>query len=584
MPCKTQFGKCFHTRFGCRSAYIPCGSSGLSQCSFCAKAASKVTTSRTVHLSVAERQSFADGGSVQTRAEVCRQAIETYGLTSDDEVQAVMSLGLQMSESPESVIDGQFVSQVKELTKPQQRMLDDAFDWDTILPEELWQTQTHSSTKKDTAEAKPLPEEYMDRTTLGDRTTSQFQANRDALMARPFPTDIKSLCDALKGLKIPNVSSFSAFENAIKSSKNICLDHVIDGKQRFQDLCIPVVQELIDGIVQDNKVQTGLISETVMSACIASAMGLTEHYCRYTADSELPDEVRKQLDSKTLDNAKFIYWDSEYNNIMVQRGDPGEIDMLLISNGQKIRGEIKQNVARYGEVDLGINATGTEFMKFRTKKSNEELGINLSTINDILVDAITDDEGNLHSLRQRKENQFENQDDINIKLSVNQARKLAHEYFKSHGIDVLFTYNKRGEIICITDSDIDHLPASTFAGSEIRVIGHNTHKLPKEETALLRQRLPESAIDGDIITLGNSELIDIIPRGAEKDVKSFHFEDIDGNRDYVIQKKHMKDNGDGTWSFPIDAVLATAPSLSAHLTATNLTPEHNEMTTTRKNK
>ncbi len=216
--------------------------------------------------------------------------------------------------------------------------------------------------------------------------------------------------------------------------------------------------------------QPGTIIECVLAQTIANMYNLScfvDSFHSYIR--ELPANVLPYLraEENTL-LCRYIYYDpNNYENFLIQYGNPTSYDADLFLNNHIVKLEFKDRLARAGERDIKqYDENGKLLMDNDFLRDNSEY---IPLINQF------NEETDIFS-RYNPECANVNYNDFDEKTK----REILRSYFTSLGIDTLVTLDKDNELLAITIDCVDgtdNFDIISTDGSEIRPAGKNPGKV-----------------------------------------------------------------------------------------------------------
>ncbi len=216
--------------------------------------------------------------------------------------------------------------------------------------------------------------------------------------------------------------------------------------------------------------QPGTIIECVLAQTIANMYNLScfvDSFHSYIR--ELPANVLPYLraEENTL-LCRYIYYDpNNYDNFLIQYGNPTSYDADLFLNNHIVKLEFKDRIARAGERDIKqYDENGKLLLDNKFMKENPEYIPLIKQFNE---------ETDIFSRYSPKCSS------VNYKEFDEETKKdILRSYFSNLGIDVLVTLDKNNELLAITIDCVDgtdNFDIISTKGSEIRPAGKNPRKV-----------------------------------------------------------------------------------------------------------
>lgn len=301
-----------------------------------------------------------------------------------------------------------------------------------------------------------------------------------------------------------------------------------------------------------NALQPGTIIECVLAQTIANMYNLScfvDSFHSYIR--ELPANVLPYLraEENTL-LCRYIYYDpNNYNNFLIQYGNPTSYDADLFLNNHIVKLEFKDRLARAGERDIKrYDENGKLIIDNEFFRDNSEY---IPLINQF------NEETDIFSRYSSKCTTINYND-----FDEETKKEILRSYFTSLGIDTLITLDKDNNLLAITIDCVDgtdDLDIISTVGSEIRPAGKNSGKV--FTPIFLNNSI--SNIGGKII--GNNALVPVknmqnrIGRGTGGDITG---KKINNLLFVNIEKINQKDD---YYYFSLEDVKQLKPTIAIHV-------------------
>ena len=363
-----------------------------------------------------------------------------------------------------------------------------------------------------------------------------------------------------------NDSSLILDEDAIKKINTFFKEYQEEEKEYekfFSDLELEFkdVTKLKSGVMEIKKqyerqmaLQPGILSECNYVQTLAKLFKLNKCIdLNNVTFNQVPIEAAKYLipSAETISGGRYLYYNTKKDMFLFQYGNPETGDAVMVINGEKIKLEFKERVAKTGEYDItglygedgkliisdDFAQKNPEYVPF-IEQFNEEtsvveqIGHNFNTF---------DEETKIESIQQ---------------------------YFVKNDIDVLISSTKDNELIAITPDSItleleDGTKIISTQNSEIRTSGRNYTSIFTNQ--LFNQTLVNinaKEIKNDIYEVNiNNQLIEkVIGRGLNQITR------IKFNKIFFVKIENVEWKDDETIIFNRKDVCQLKPTISMHLT------------------
>lgn len=300
--------------------------------------------------------------------------------------------------------------------------------------------------------------------------------------------------------------------------------------------------------------QPGTLVECTLAQTIADMYNLdcfVDAFHSYIR--ELPANVVPFLRSE--DNqllCRYIYYDpNNYENFLIQYGNPTSYDADLFIHNQNVKIEIKDRIARAGERDIrSYDENGKLIIDEKFKNENPDFVPLLEKFNE---------ETDVFSRYEKSTDE----DKINYRFDDEKMRtELVKAYFRNLGFDTLVTFDENNELIAITLDCLEEktdLKIVSTDGSEIRPAGKNPGDVftPIYMKKLIHKK--KGLIDEEYVKLSKDEMKDRIARGKNKEVTGKKI----GSLFFVDIEKIKEDNN--SYVFKISDIQQLKPNIAPHI-------------------
>lgn len=304
---------------------------------------------------------------------------------------------------------------------------------------------------------------------------------------------------------------------------------------------------------QGKALQPGILSECNYVETLARLFGLNKCIDLDTRPiNSIPVECATFFRSGklTYSCARYLYYNPKNTNIFIfQYGNPAAGDAEIVMDGNSIRLEFKENIAKAGEYDItGLyNENGKLLISETFKEKTPELIPFIDKFNE---------ETNIIEQLGHNYNNFDEQTKI----------ESIYEYFLKHDIDILITSTNNDILIALTPDclDVELSDGSKFIytdNSEIRTSGRNygkvfTNELFEETLTLLKATEVDS---GKYKINLNQKLVEIVnARGTTKPSR-VKFRNV-----FFVDIKNVMIDNDHVIFYRKD-VKQLKPSISMHI-------------------
>lgn len=290
------------------------------------------------------------------------------------------------------------------------------------------------------------------------------------------------------------------------------------------------------------RLQSGTLCECVLAESIARFYQLDSFAdVFHTYIRDLPANILYRLrDDNNRILCRYIYYNkNDLNTFLIQYGNPTRYDADFYMNGEKIKLEFKDRIARAGEKE-------TEY----------------------------DDEGKLvysHSFQEENPtyisliHQFNEKNNIidlvgNYKIESDSDKKeILKSYFKSLGFDILISMDLFDSIIAITYDCIDKDDCCSFIsfdGSEIRRSGKNSYTVFTPNLLLKSIHQVGGIISGNSVKIPSSNMINRMRNDKITGRKINHL--------FYVRLESLKEKN-GYCEFLIKDVKQLKPTICVHI-------------------
>lgn len=269
--------------------------------------------------------------------------------------------------------------------------------------------------------------------------------------------------------------------------------------------------------------------------------------------NQVPIEAAKYLipSAETISGGRYLYYNTKKNIFLFQYGNPETGDAVMVIDGDKIKLEFKERIAKTGEYDItGLygedgkliisddfankNPEYVPFIEQFNEETNviEQIGHNFNTF---------DEETKIASIQ---------------------------EYFIKNEIDILISSTKENELIALTPDSItleleDGTSIISTQNSEIRTSGRNYTKIFTPE--LFRQTLQKigaKEIDNETVLVNiNTPFVEKVTGRGLNQITRIKF-----NKIFFIKIENITWQDENNIIFKINDVCQLKPTVSMHLT------------------
>lgn len=290
--------------------------------------------------------------------------------------------------------------------------------------------------------------------------------------------------------------------------------------------------------------QEGAICECVLAGTIAKMYGLNDFadvfhtYVRF-----LPANIIYRLrDDNNQILCRYIYYDkNNLDTFLIQYGNPTGYDADLYINGQIVKLEFKDRLARVGEVETEYNNSGKLVW---TPEFAEKNPSHLPII--------------------EKFNETNNIIDLTGNYPIDDKadqKAILKAYFKNLGFETLVSSDDKGQLIAVTQDCIEgqnNKEILSLNGSEIRRAGKNNYVVFTKELLYKSIEKIGGEISGENVKVPTDKMSDRVAKGkgkiSGKKINHFLFVPID-----FIDEKN------GYYSFSISNVRQLKPTICSHM-------------------
>lgn len=269
--------------------------------------------------------------------------------------------------------------------------------------------------------------------------------------------------------------------------------------------------------------------------------------------NQVPIEAAKYLipSAETISGGRYLYYNTKKDIFLFQYGNPETGDAVMVIDGDKIKLEFKERIAKTGEYDItGLygedgkliisddfankNPEYVPFIEQFNEETNviEQIGHNFNTF---------DEETKIASIQ---------------------------EYFIKNEIDILISSTKENELIALTPDSItleleDGTSIISTQNSEIRTSGRNYTKIFTPE--LFRQTLQKigaKEIDNETVLVNiNTPFVEKVTGRGLNQITRIKF-----NKIFFIKIENITWQNENNIIFKINDVCQLKPTVSMHLT------------------
>lgn len=290
--------------------------------------------------------------------------------------------------------------------------------------------------------------------------------------------------------------------------------------------------------------QNGAICECVLAGTIAKMYGLNDFadvfhtYVRF-----LPANIIYRLrDDNNQILCRYIYYDkNNLDTFLIQYGNPTGYDADLYINGQIVKLEFKDRLARVGEVETAYDNSGKLIWTPEFSAKNPS-----------------------HLPIIEKFNETNNIIDLTGNYPIDDKadqKAILKAYFKNLGFETLVSSDDKGQLIAVTQDCIEeqnNKEILSLNGSEIRRAGKNNYVVFTKE--LLRKSIEEigGEICGENVKVPTDKMSDRVAKGKGK---------ISGKKinHFLFVPIEFIDEKNGYYSFSISNVRQLKPTICSHM-------------------
>lgn len=363
-----------------------------------------------------------------------------------------------------------------------------------------------------------------------------------------------------------NDSSLILDEESIKRINAIFKEYQ-DEEKKFDDFLSSLggefqdITKLQSGVMEIKKqyernmaLQPGVLSECNYVETLARLFRLNKCLdLNNVTFNQVPIEAAKYLipSAETISGGRYLYYNTKKDIFLFQYGNPETGDAVMVIDGDKIKLEFKERIAKTGEYDItGLygedgkliisddfankNPEYVPFIEQFNEETNviEQIGHNFNTF---------DEETKIASIQ---------------------------EYFIKNEIDILISSTKENELIALTPDSItleleDGTSIISTQNSEIRTSGRNYTKIFTPE--LFRQTLQKigaKEIDNETVLVNiNTPFVEKVTGRGLNQITRIKF-----NKIFFIKIENITWQDENNIIFKINDVCQLKPTVSMHLT------------------
>lgn len=290
--------------------------------------------------------------------------------------------------------------------------------------------------------------------------------------------------------------------------------------------------------------QNGAICECVLAGTIAKMYGLNDFadvfhtYVRF-----LPANIIYRLrDDNNQILCRYIYYDkNNLDTFLIQYGNPTGYDADLYINGQIVKLEFKDRLARVGEVETAYDNSGKLIWTPEFAAKNPSHLPIIEKFNE--TNNIIDLTGNYP---------IDNKAD---------QKAILKAYFKNLGVETLVSSDDKGQLIAVTQDCIEgqnNKEILSLNGSEIRRAGKNNYDVFTKELLYKSIEKIGGEISGENVKVPTDKMSDRVAKGkgkiSGKKINHFLFVPIES----IVEKN-------GYYTFSISNVKQLKPTICSHL-------------------
>lgn len=363
-----------------------------------------------------------------------------------------------------------------------------------------------------------------------------------------------------------NDSSLILDEESIKRI-NVIFKEYQEEEKKFDDFLSSLggefqdITKLQSGVMEIKKqyernmaLQPGVLSECNYVETLARLFRLNKCLdLNNVTFNQVPIEAAKYLipSAETISGGRYLYYNTKKDIFLFQYGNPETGDAVMVIDGDKIKLEFKERIAKTGEYDItGLygedgkliisddfankNPEYVPFIEQFNEETNviEQIGHNFNTF---------DEETKIASIQ---------------------------EYFIKNEIDILISSTKENELIALTPDSItleleDGTSIISTQNSEIRTSGRNYTKIFTPE--LFRQTLQKigaKEIDNETVLVNiNTPFVEKVTGRGLNQITRIKF-----NKIFFIKIENITWQDENNIIFKINDVCQLKPTVSMHLT------------------
>lgn len=298
--------------------------------------------------------------------------------------------------------------------------------------------------------------------------------------------------------------------------------------------------------------QPGTLIECVLAQTIANMYNLTNFVDSFHSYiRELPANVLPYLraEENTL-LCRYIYYDpNNYDNFLIQYGNPTSYDADLFLNRKVVKLEFKDRIARAGERDIKkYNENGKLLIDEKFIKENSDYIPLIEKFNE-------------------ETDIFSRYDASCDKVNFNEfdevtKKKLLKNYFVYLGIDTLVTFDKDNQLIALTIDCVDgndDMDIISTNNSEIRPAGKNPGKV--FTPLFLKNSITNigGKIDDDIVSIPIENMPNRIGRGTCGEITGKKINNL-----LFVPIENIKEKNNN-YLFKLESVQQLKPTIAIHV-------------------
>lgn len=290
--------------------------------------------------------------------------------------------------------------------------------------------------------------------------------------------------------------------------------------------------------------QEGAICECVLAGTIAKMYGLNDFadvfhtYVRF-----LPANIIYRLrDDNNQILCRYIYYDkNNLDTFLIQYGNPTGYDADLYINGQIVKLEFKDRLARVGEVETAYDNSGKLIWTPEFAAKNPS-----------------------HLPIIEKFNETNNIIDLTGNYPIDDKadqKAILKAYFKNLGFETLVSSDDKGQLIAVTQDCIEeqnNKEILSLNGSEIRRAGKNNYVVFTKELLYKSIEKIGGEISGENVKVPTDKMSDRVAKGKGK---------ISGKKinHFLFVLIEFIDEKNGYYSFSISNVRQLKPTICSHM-------------------